>query len=92
MGRHKIKEELLNGKCSLCGSTYSKAAMRKHLESCMRTKRSSDSDSVRKRDTFHIVVEGAHHPEYWMHLEADADATLEDIDSFLRDTWLECCG
>jgi len=27
-----------------------------------------------------------------MHLEAPADATLDDLDGFLRDTWLECCG
>jgi hypothetical protein len=66
MGRHRINEELLNGKCSLCGGTYSKVAMRKHLESCMRTKKSSGSDSARKRSTFHIVVEGADRPEYWI--------------------------
>jgi len=92
MRNHKINEELLNGKCNLCGGIYSKAVMRKHLESCAGTKKSSGGDSARKRNTFHIVVEGAHRPEYWMHLEANADATLEDVDSFLRDTWLECCG
>ena len=31
-------------------------------------------------------------PEYWMHLEVPADATLGSLDRFLRDTWLECCG
>jgi len=92
MRNFKINEELLNGKCNLCGGIYSKAVMRKHLESCTGTKKSSGGDSARKRNTFHIVVEGAHRPEYWMHLEANADATLEDVDSFLRDTWLECCG
>jgi hypothetical protein len=56
------------------------------------TKKSLGSDTTRKKNTFHIVGEGAHHSEYWMHLEANADATLEDLDSFLRDTWLECCG
>jgi len=29
---------------------------------------------------------------YWMHLEAPVDATLADLDDFLRDAWLECCG
>jgi hypothetical protein len=29
---------------------------------------------------------------YWMHLEAPADATLADLDDFLRAAWLECCG
>jgi len=27
-----------------------------------------------------------------MHLEVPAQATLEDLDRFLRRTWLECCG
>lgn len=38
------------------------------------------------------MVEGRRLPGYWMHLEASARATLEDLDQFLRDTWLECCG
>ena len=29
---------------------------------------------------------------YWLHLEASANAALDDLDAFLRDTWLECCG
>jgi hypothetical protein len=29
---------------------------------------------------------------YWLHLEAPVDVTLDDLDSFLRDVWLECCG
>lgn len=92
MGKHKINEELLTGKCSLCNGTYSKAEMKKHLNLCMKTKSSADSGYQQKRKVFHIVVEGAYSPEYWMHLEVDADATLENLDSFLRDTWLECCG
>ena len=27
-----------------------------------------------------------------MHLEVPADATIDTLDRFLRDTWLECCG
>lgn len=92
MNEQKMERQELNGKCSLCGGTYSKATMKKHLKSCVRAERSRDKDIARKRKIFHIVVEGAYQPEYWMHLEANADATLEDLDSFLRDTWLECCG
>jgi hypothetical protein len=39
-----------------------------------------------------MVAEGGGRPGYWLHLEASADATLADLDSFLRDIWLECCG
>ncbi|MDI6639327.1 MAG: hypothetical protein QMD78_00715 [Methanocellales archaeon] len=37
-------------------------------------------------------MEGRYLPEYWMHLEAPVSTTLEDLDDFLRDTWVECCG
>jgi len=85
-------EEPLNGKCHLCGAIYSKAAMRKHLKSCLETNKTPDGKNGRKRQAFHILVEGAYRPEYWMHLAVDTRATLEDLDFFLRDIWLECCG
>ena len=92
MGKHEMNEEPLNGKCSLCGGTYSKAVMRKHLKSCMENPGQHDKDGTRKGNAFHIMVEGAHLPEYWMHLAVNTRTTLEDLDSFLRKTWLECCG
>ena len=30
--------------------------------------------------------------KYWMYLRIKASATLDDLDLFLRDMWLECCG
>jgi hypothetical protein len=41
---------------------------------------------------FHLVVEGRDMPMYWMHLEIRTGLTLADLDRFLRETWLECCG
>jgi hypothetical protein len=41
---------------------------------------------------FHLVVEGHDLPEYWMHVKVSGEATLKDLDWFLRKTWLECCG
>ena len=29
---------------------------------------------------------------YWLHLETQGSATLEDLDHYLRVIWLECCG
>lgn len=31
-------------------------------------------------------------PPYWLYLEVSAHATWRDLDLFLRDRWLECCG
>lgn len=41
---------------------------------------------------FHLAVQGTYNPDYWLHLEVPAHATLYNLDQFLRDIWLECCG
>jgi hypothetical protein len=84
------------GQCNLCGGTFSKLAMTKHLKSCKQKQADSATlapDQVsREVQVFHLVVEGRYLPDYWMHLEVSADAKLEVLDRFLRDIWLECCG
>jgi hypothetical protein len=42
--------------------------------------------------SFHLIVEAAQMPVYWLHLRASADATFRDLDGLLRGIWLECCG
>src|SRR6266542_1177987 len=46
----------------------------------------------RPAQLYHLVVSGRYAPMYWLHLEAPSNASLEDLDFFLRRTWLECCG
>jgi len=83
-----------SGKCALCGAVFGKAAMTRHLKSCIRKAQADGGDkkNVAKRAVFHLVVEGRHLPEYWIHLEVPTEATLDLLDQFLRDLWLECCG
>ncbi len=88
---------LTKGNCVFCGAEYSKAGMSKHLEVCLTkndlTKGESSSWAKPKPGKFfHLVVEGRGLTNYWLHLLAPAEATLEDLDSLLRNIWLECCG
>lgn len=95
MGGQQMTRRISKGRCSFCKATFSKAAMKKHLESCKQRKAISKTSMRRKPwkiKVFHLVVEGRYLPEYWMHIEAPPNATLEDLDNFLRDIWLECCG
>ncbi|MDI6708011.1 MAG: hypothetical protein QMD21_03925 [Candidatus Thermoplasmatota archaeon] len=96
MSKQKMERLESNGKCSFCGDTFSKSAMTKHLKSCKRRKAALEASLEEKGHSktkiFHIVAEGRYLPEYWLHLEAPANATLEDLDDFLRDIWVECCG
>lgn len=91
-----MTKHLSMGKCSFCNATFSKTALTKHLKSCKQRKdaleTSSKKQKLQKTKSFHLVVEGRHLSEYWMHLSVPANTTLKDLDAFLRDIWLECCG
>lgn len=41
---------------------------------------------------FHVVIEGREAKMYWLHVALQADTSLAQLDSFLREIWLECCG
>lgn len=74
------------GMCRSCGYVGTKASMTKHQASCpVRT-----AGTGKAREVFRLRVSGG--GPYWLDIEAAASATLDDIDAFLRDIWLECCG
>lgn len=89
MGRRVTK-----GKCYLCGGTFGKVAMTRHLSACRRVNPQPGPGRGQERTCrlFHLVVQGRGQPEYWLHLEVPADGTLAHLDTFLRRIWLECCG
>lgn len=81
--------------CPFCQGMFGKAGMTKHLAACKARAAAIEAESQQKSRRgrlFHLVVAGRHAPMYWMHLEVPADAHLTDLDSFLRETWVECCG
>jgi len=39
-----------------------------------------------------LSITGKYDRDYWLIIECKENATLEDVDQFLRDIWLECCG
>ncbi len=83
------------GTCAFCLGTFPRAGMTRHLKSCaayQATLTSSQDSKARRITLFHLFVEGADAPEFWLHLDIRAAATLADLDQFLRDIWLECCG
>ncbi|MBC7259765.1 MAG: hypothetical protein H5T65_11005 [Chloroflexi bacterium] len=77
------------GKCFLCGGTFAKNAMTRHLKACVRKHETAQEGKPVR--LFHLRVEGKYAPEYWLHLEIPASATLAALDDFLRAIWLECC-
>ncbi|MEK7068823.1 MAG: hypothetical protein AAB947_00405 [Patescibacteria group bacterium] len=41
---------------------------------------------------FHLLVTNPYDSRYWLHIEAAESATLQTLDWFLREIWVECCG
>jgi hypothetical protein len=84
------------GKCSFCGAIYTKSGIGKHLATCAKRitalQESSADPKLKSVKIFDLLVSGTYAADYWMYLEIPGKMTLQRLDQFLRDTWLECCG
>ena len=85
-------QQAMLGQCFFCKGTFSKRGIAQHLRACPERHKAIAAEKGRKRRLFHIKVEDAYSPLYWLHIEIGATDTLEDLDDFLRVIWLECCG
>jgi hypothetical protein len=79
------------GICGFCQGEFAKSRMTQHLNLCKIRANSWKQTGNTSSSIYHLLVEGTYRPGYWMHLEVPADITLETLDNFLRDIWLECC-
>ena len=81
-----------SGKCELCGKSYRKSGMTRHLQSCLAKTRQNGRFQRGQGKSIHLFVEDTYRTEYWMHLAVPETAELAEVDQHLRDVWLECCG
>lgn len=88
------RQKQSRGKCVFCGHEMTKGGMAKHLRTCAaRTKAINDHKEPSKNQLlYHIQVQDAWHGDYWLHLEMKGSSSLNILDKYLRDIWLECCG
>jgi len=63
--------------------------MTRHLGNCLAEHEPRRGKAQR---LFRLRIEDAFSPIFWMEVEIKANATLEELDDFLRHRWLECCG
>lgn len=76
------------GKCFVCNEHLTHMAATKHVGPCIEE---AMVHEAHKDQTIYLMkIAGA--SQYWMYIEVQAKATLADIDDFLRQKWLECCG
>jgi hypothetical protein len=82
------------GTCYLCKGTFPKASMTRHLTKCLTVHDPAEKTGegkAKQGKLFRVVIEGKYQPQYWLHVEIPATATLQDLDNFLRRIWVECC-
>ena len=76
-----------DGTCVKCNARITKAAALNHLRDCIPLNPPDTS-----RESFVLRINDRDVYRYWMYVKISGSATLLDLDSFLRDEWLECCG
>ena len=79
------------GKCEICGGEFSKSAMGRHLKACI-GKHAVPPKNAKLHPMFHLSIEGRYLPDFWIHIETATDTKFDDVDAYLRELWLECCG
>jgi hypothetical protein len=85
------------GKCVFCGREMTKSGLSRHLKTCPQRQEAikvAESGKVagQKQRLYHLQVQDAFSPDFWLHLEMNGTASLKDLDRYLRAIWLECCG
>jgi hypothetical protein len=72
------------GTCRICEEPVTKRTIVSHLLK----KHKGESG----KNLFLIMVDTPYSSPYWLALVVDPEAYLQDLDSLLRDVWVECCG
>ncbi|MDX1521069.1 MAG: hypothetical protein R3264_05545 [Anaerolineae bacterium] len=81
------------GECGFCGKEMTKGGLSRHLKSCKQRQEAVNAAKTgQKQRLLHLQVQDAWSPGFWLHLEMNGQAKLQDLDRYLRAIWLECCG
>lgn len=77
------EKQALTGNCYLCGKSLKESEMKNHI---------MKEHDAGEEECFLIKAESAEFLDYWIYFDIPKTKTLQHIDRFLRDIWLECCG
>lgn len=69
-----------------CDQLYSGGGLSRHLASHL-----NQLPRFKGVKAFHLKITAPYHPHF-LHVLIDGRFYLEDLDGFLRDIWLDCCG
>lgn len=87
MSKNQPEEPVSKGECGFCGKTFAKRGIGRHLGSHL-NKMAKEYKGKPGRSYLVSVTAS----DFFLCLWVNGEATMEDVDSFLRAIWLECCG
>jgi hypothetical protein len=73
--------QVSKGRCRICNKEFKQSGIKKHLLTC-------DKENGKEK-VFLIRAEAG---PFWVYFEIEKNKTLKQLDQFLRDLWMECCG
>ena len=73
----------VNGKCRICEKSFSNSGISRHITNEL--KKAPEGKNIH----YHLKITGG---PYFLHLLASDKLGMADLDDFLRDIWLDCCG
>ncbi len=82
-------KNIRSGECFICHESIAKAQITRHLGKCIAAQKPLAGEAIKM---LRLQIEGRYLPDYWMQVAIPGAWTLDDLDSFMRETWLECCG
>lgn len=82
----QTKSRKYEGQCKFCGRDFTKRMITKHLDDCQKRKRDENVNDLR------LKISDPYTKNFWLVVEVNHQAKLKDLDSLIRDVWVECCG
>lgn len=77
--------------CEICGEEVNLRSAKRHLKKC-REQNPLLPIGKKEAEVFMLRIRGKYQKNYVLIVEMSGNQSLEDLDDYLRNIWLECCG
>ncbi|MGL4761931.1 MAG: IS1096 element passenger TnpR family protein [Sarcina sp.] len=86
----------MEGKCYFCNKDLTNRMVKRHIGTCkdrLEILNTRIGKNKNLKEKFILKITSKYNPsDYYLYVGIDKAKELKDLDQFLRDVWLECCG
>jgi hypothetical protein len=79
------------GTCLLCKERMDHRSIIKHISQCLEKSESAPEKNKPSEKEKIFLIKVFAGKSFWLYVEINGSSILDHLDSFLRETWLECC-